>query len=500
MLGQQRAITFYFLYSPSLYNKGLVLKTEIDSPGGMMENSAQDRSQYYKTLGLKEGAAPDEIKKAYRQLSLQYHPDRAANNTDEANEIFIEITKAYRILLGIEKPEKSPVLPAQQGQYIKIKQGSWGNWRNRKKFGLWGGMALILFFIVISGSILGVRRNAMLKGLQQEPAMRTEKKVKPAQQSIQPQIGQQITSKEEPAEKKEKTPLSLKKEEKKEEVAVLAEKPQQQKKLNEEAAAPAPPLLRQRPLQSEKDRNPPLPQPLVVKKTVDNSSKPTPDKVTGTFTFFPEEKEAPVFIPHKIAKTSLVQKVQIIKQQAERHPSLQTDKKQLAKSIPDQPKKPAPQQQATTKNIIKDVRKKAKVARIKEISPKKEQIAREIRAKDFNRELATFLADYINAYEQRDLTAFISFFTETATENGTPVTATVNSYKSFFNSISLLRMKINVISWKREADNTIHVNGRYHLDATYTSSKIFSGAGQIFFTLRQENGKLLIQKLDYTLE
>ncbi len=400
----------------------------------MMENSPQDRSQYYKTLGLKEGADPDEIKKAYRQLSLQYHPDHVANNTDEANEIFIEITKAYRILLGIEKPEKSPVFPAQQGQYIKIKQGSWGNWKNRRKLGLWGGIALILFFIVISGSILGVRRNAMLKGLQQKPAMLTEKQLQPAQQSIQPQTKQQVTNSEDTAAKIETPPISLKNEEKREEIAVLAEKLQQQKKLNK-LVEPSPLLLRQKPLQSEKNRNIPLQQPLFVKKVIDNSRKPTPDKVTGTFTFFPKEKEAPVFIPNKIHKTSLVQKVQITKDRPEKHPPLKIDKKQLAKTIADQPKQPAPQQQDTAKNIVKEVRKKAKVASIEKNSSEEKQIAKEIKDKDFNREIARFLVDYINAYEQRNLTDFISFFTETATENGTPVTETVNSYKSFFNSV-----------------------------------------------------------------
>ncbi len=465
----------------------------------MMENSAQDRSQYYKTLGLKDGAAPDEIKKAYRKLSLQYHPDRAANNTGEANEIFIEITKAYRILLDIEKPDESPVFPAQQGQYIKIKQGSWGNWRNRRKLGLWGGIALILFFIVISGSILGVRRNAMLKGLQQKPAMLTEKKTQPVQLSIQPQNRQQVTNREDTTVKRENPPVSLKNEEKKEEIAVLTEKLQQQKKLDA-PAEPSPLLLQKKPPQAEKDKDIPLPQPLFIKKVINNSSKPTPDKVTGTFTFFPKEKEASVFIPNKIPKTSLVQQVQITKQQPKKHTPLKIDKKQLAVTIPDQPKQPAPQQQDTTKNIIKKVRKKAKVANIKKYIPEKKQIAKEIKDKDFNREIAHFLVDYINAYEHRNLTNFISFFTETATENGTPVTATVNSYKSFFNSVSLLKMKINVISWKKEDDNTIHINGRYHLNATYTSNKIFSGDGQIFFTLHQENDKFLIQKLDYTLE
>ena len=45
---------------------------------------------YYSTLGLKRGASPDEIKKAYRSLAMKHHPDRGG---DEKK--FKEISAAY---------------------------------------------------------------------------------------------------------------------------------------------------------------------------------------------------------------------------------------------------------------------------------------------------------------------------------------------------------------------------------------------------------------------
>lgn len=56
---------------------------------------------YYKTLGVSKTATADEIKKAYRKLALQYHPDR--NKTKEADKKFKEVTAAYEVLSDPQK-------------------------------------------------------------------------------------------------------------------------------------------------------------------------------------------------------------------------------------------------------------------------------------------------------------------------------------------------------------------------------------------------------------
>ena len=42
-----------------------------------------DSKGYYKTLGVPENASQDDIKKAFRKLSMQWHPDRWVNGTEE---------------------------------------------------------------------------------------------------------------------------------------------------------------------------------------------------------------------------------------------------------------------------------------------------------------------------------------------------------------------------------------------------------------------------------
>ena len=59
----------------------------------------------YKILDLKRNATPDEIKKAYRKLTLKYHPDKNQGD-DEAKQMFHDVADAYEILSDTEKRRK----------------------------------------------------------------------------------------------------------------------------------------------------------------------------------------------------------------------------------------------------------------------------------------------------------------------------------------------------------------------------------------------------------
>ena len=64
-----------------------------------------EKRDYYEILGLKKGAAEDEIKKAYRRLAKEYHPDLHPDDKQlEAK--FKELNEAYEVLSDADKREK----------------------------------------------------------------------------------------------------------------------------------------------------------------------------------------------------------------------------------------------------------------------------------------------------------------------------------------------------------------------------------------------------------
>jgi len=81
------------------------------------------KRDFYEVLGVSKSASESEIKKAYRQMALKYHPDKNPDDK-EAEEKFKEAAEAYEVL---SNPEKK----ARFDQYWSCGDG----WR--RKWWLW---------------------------------------------------------------------------------------------------------------------------------------------------------------------------------------------------------------------------------------------------------------------------------------------------------------------------------------------------------------------------
>ncbi|CAI9113855.1 OLC1v1014543C1 [Oldenlandia corymbosa var. corymbosa] len=66
----------------------------------------------YRTLRIHRGASEAEVKKAFRQLALQYHPDVCKENDSGVQ--FHQITEAYEMVMDDLRAESEPVEPQRQ--------------------------------------------------------------------------------------------------------------------------------------------------------------------------------------------------------------------------------------------------------------------------------------------------------------------------------------------------------------------------------------------------
>ena len=62
-----------------------------------------DFSPFYKELQLDNNSSDAEVKKAYKKLAMQWHPDKNTDNSEEAEKKFKKISEAYQVLSDKEK-------------------------------------------------------------------------------------------------------------------------------------------------------------------------------------------------------------------------------------------------------------------------------------------------------------------------------------------------------------------------------------------------------------
>src|SRR5512134_3223516 len=78
-----------------------------------------DYKDYYQTLGVSRSAGAEDIRKAYRKLAMQYHPDRNPGDKS-AEERFKEINEAYQVLND----------PQKRSHYDQL-GSAYSNWQRR---------------------------------------------------------------------------------------------------------------------------------------------------------------------------------------------------------------------------------------------------------------------------------------------------------------------------------------------------------------------------------
>ena len=134
-----------------------------------------DKRDYYEVLSLTRSATADDIRKAYRRLAMQYHPDKNPDNKEESEVRFKEISEAYEVLSDEDKRHRYDQF-GHQGMKSSFGPGGFDFQRD---FTHYGDIEDILgSFFGDSGSILdsflggGGRRRTSQSGPQQGSDLR----------------------------------------------------------------------------------------------------------------------------------------------------------------------------------------------------------------------------------------------------------------------------------------------------------------------------------------
>lgn len=132
-----------------------------------------DYKDYYQLLGVSRTASQDEIKKAYRKLARQYHPDNNPGDK-KAEAKFKEINEANEVLSDPGKRQKYDQLGSQWQQYQRTggdpRGFDWSQWQTNQGQGgvdlndLFGGGDFSDFFQNIFGGMGGGTTRARRRG------------------------------------------------------------------------------------------------------------------------------------------------------------------------------------------------------------------------------------------------------------------------------------------------------------------------------------------------
>jgi molecular chaperone DnaJ len=114
---------------------------------------ATQKADYYETLGVGRSATADDIKRAFRRLAMEYHPDR--NSEPDAEARFKEINEAYEVL---SDPERRSTYDRYGHAGL---DGAFGS-RGFEGFGPFGGFGDI--FDAFFGASTQTRRRAPTRG------------------------------------------------------------------------------------------------------------------------------------------------------------------------------------------------------------------------------------------------------------------------------------------------------------------------------------------------
>lgn len=411
-----------------------------------VHNPNQD---HYEVLGLEATATTGEVKKAYRKLSMRFHPDRT-HQSDGTADRFLKISGAYHaIMLDSRTPRPERPTP-WRNKVHKDRQDQRG--ANKKKLFL-GFFSLVAVLVLLSFFIAERYHDQALT-----VQLYSQKTLPAGPQETAPEVSS------------------------KQDAATLVAKP---------AAAPtmaAPP-------------------PVAVVIAVDRDVAPEQDK-TGTAAGNRSEPEKQRALPPPRRKihpltakndSDLKQAttVSVSRQKITSKSGVVADRVTTAQKTgpaPNANHEPMAQMTAKGAGETNNGRARPAVSRGQ---------ADKIRVLNTALRINALLDQYTQLYNRKELGRFLALFTDDATENGSRVTSLVGDYKKLFAKTKRIDLRLEGLTWHNNQGkdpNGFLVQGNFVGIYTYKNGTTPRYTGKIAFRLRQDRENLKISSLVYSFQ
>lgn len=409
---------------------------------------------HYAVLGLKANASVDEIKKAYRRLSKEFHPDRMQSPADDGKR-FMEISGAYQALMvGQAKQKTEGDVPWRK----KTGKGPTRSYLRNRRLSL---ILIIVLVIALSGfSIyLAARYNRQAAICQLPSYTKAQRSDKPAAAPPPPA--------ETPVPKAGNV------------AAPVMHSAETAPAMPEPPASPPPIDLAPQKIQEAAGtaEASPAGQPEGEPQTVPDPARETGPALSVARILPTATKEV---IAAKAPETVPVRAVSADKPPAAA--AAQETGKAAEADI-----RPATQPAAATAQETEEP---------PPALPGPPAVQAVAAASDDSTIIKGVITSYEQYYNNRELSSFLGLFAEDATENGHPVATLSNQYRNLFEHARTINLQIHDTNWNPYQAGYL-IRGRFNANYSYTDGRSREHNGDISLYLVQDHGKLKIQTLEY---
>lgn len=456
--------------------------------------SDDEKDDSYEILGLSPSASLAEVKRAYRKLTVQYHPDTSGNADKNTTEKFIEINKAYHTISNTKNQEPDDAVPINTDHSWHYGKTERNAGRINKKVILWM-LALILGAVLICALVAQIySQKVMIATLQKSGSAF----VPPAKKSLAgaPTVAMTFAEKMKIADTKEKDQQAARQKESapalvaaeissnqpEQKLAKAAISEEQEKKValppQEPVQAPAEETEVKSPVSqlAEAVKKTPAPQPPETKKEI---------STTKTISEAGEEKKKQTIATTKNIKSPVLKK----DDSSAQHVAVAIESKHIAKH------------EEKVEPTYDTVKQEIKAQIVIEQPPVQELPQVDLSTEDdMQQRINTFLSGYCRTYGEKNFVAFSRFFEPNATENGEAFTGIIDTYTDLFKATQNIGLQIFLLKWEESPKGQILLNGRFKIDLVYQNAESVHGQGKIDFLLTNDHGQLLVQKMDYIFD